>query len=94
MSGCITFASTRKSPEGNNADARISNYFFSIILMSNNQPARPAIEEKSHLLTGRPYEAKRMSKGCSSDYACTLQRHGLETGTCFTVDDKPGMSPN
>jgi hypothetical protein len=59
-----------------------------------NQPVRPAIEEKiASLLTGRPYEAKRMSKEYSSDGACTLQRNGLEAGiACFTVDDRPGMS--
>ena len=60
-----------------------------------NQPVRPAIEEKiASLLTGRPYDAKRMSDEYSSDGACTLQRHGLEIGFCFTVDDKPGMSAN
>jgi hypothetical protein len=40
------------------------------------------------------WQAKRLSKEYSCDYACTLQRHGLETGACFTVDDKPGMSAN
>jgi hypothetical protein len=61
-----------------------------------NQPVRPAIEEKiASLLTGRPYDAKRMSKEYSSDHACTLQRDGLAAGiACFTVHDKPGMSAN
>jgi hypothetical protein len=58
-----------------------------------NQPVRPAIEEKiASLLTGRPYEAERMSQEYSSDYAYTLQRRGLESGACFTVDDEPGMN--
>ena len=60
-----------------------------------NQPVRPAIEEKiASLLTGRPYDATRMSKQYSGDGICTLQRNGLEIGYCFTVDDKPGMSSN
>ena len=60
-----------------------------------NQPVRPAIEEKiASLLTGRPYDATRMSKQYSGDGICTLQRNGLEIGYCFTVDDKPGMSAN
>ena len=33
-----------------------------------------------------------MSNEYSSDYACTLQRHGLEVGACFTLDDKPGAA--
>jgi len=58
-----------------------------------NQPVRPAIEEKiASLLTGRPYDAKRMSKSYSGDGGCTLQRNGLEIGICFTVYDKPGTS--
>jgi hypothetical protein len=59
-----------------------------------NQPVRPAIEEKiASLLTGRPYDGKRMSKDYSKDHSCTLQRDGLEAGLfCFTVDDKPGIS--
>ena len=60
-----------------------------------NQPVRPAVEEKiASLLTGRPYDATRMSKQYSGDGICTLQRNGLEIGYCFTVDDKPGMSSN
>src|SRR5258708_32012267 len=60
-----------------------------------NQPVRPAIEEKiASLLIGRPYEAMRMFKEYSSDSICSLQRHGLETGYCFTVDDKLGTSSN
>jgi hypothetical protein len=60
-----------------------------------NQPVRPAIEEKiASLLTGRPYEAKRMSKEYSIDGACELQRAGLQNGYCFTVHDRPGMSSN
>ena len=56
-----------------------------------NQPVRPAIEEKiASLLTGRPYDAVRMSKEYSGDGGCTLQRNGLLIGICFTVDDKPG----
>ena len=59
-----------------------------------NQPVRPAIEEKiASLLTGRPYEATRMSKEYSSDGVCKLQRDGLESGlACFSVHDRPGMS--
>ena len=59
-----------------------------------NQPVRPAIEEKiASLLTGRPYEAVRMSKEYSSDGVCKLQRDGLESGlACFSVHDRPGMS--
>jgi hypothetical protein len=60
-----------------------------------NQPVRPAIEEKiASLMTGRPYDAKRMTKEHAKDYICSLQRHGLEIGFCFTVDDKPGISSN
>lgn len=60
-----------------------------------NQPVRPAIEEKiASLLTGRPYDAVRMSKEYTNDYICSLQRHGLETGHCFTLDDPPGMNSN
>jgi hypothetical protein len=58
-----------------------------------NQPVRPAIvEQVASLLTGRPYDAKLMSKKYAGDGICTLQRNGLEIGICFTVDDKPGTS--
>lgn len=60
-----------------------------------NQPVRPAIEEKiASLLAGRPYDAVRMNKQYANDYICSLQRHGLEAGYCFTVDDPPGMNSN
>jgi len=58
-----------------------------------NQPVRPAIEEKiASLLTGRPYDAKRMSEKYSRDASCRIQRDGLLIGICFTVDDQPGTS--
>lgn len=56
-----------------------------------NQPLRPAVEEQvAAILEGRAYDVKRVPVG--RDTVCNVQRGGLESGTVFRVDDKPGTA--
>jgi hypothetical protein len=86
-----TKVDVRISREANGREAYDGNQDY--VRPAVNQPVRPAIEEKiASLLTGRPYDAKRMSEKYSRDASCRIQRDGLLIGICFTVDDKPGTS--